>query len=213
MKKYNCILLFLFITVAGFGQGKFFGGSGDGFAVSEISVTLPVQWISFDVKRQTDHALLTWEVITGDITSFTIEAGKNGIHFEPVGNKPAENSTIPVIYTYADVPRTGVWYYRLSWTEKNGQVIYSKIIAVMLPGNETMTVYYDPPGNFIYIQKPAAVPVIEMYSIDGRLQQRLVNANTSLRLPVDNLLPGVYILKISGGTSGQQYTARFIKTR
>ena len=212
MKNYTITgILLMFVSVTS-GQGKFFGGSGDGFAFSEASVTLPVRWLSFDVKLQHDHARLTWTVVTSNISPFTIEISNDGTRFEKLAEKEAAgNSPAPVQYSFDDVPRTGIRYYRISWAEPGGQVLYSKIVVLVLPGKDPVQVYYDVSGDFIYIQKPVSSPVIEIFSADGKLQKRFSYQAAFYRLPVNNLPAGIYILKISGGPSGQEYINRFVK--
>jgi hypothetical protein len=48
--KLQAAALLMFISISSFSQGKFFGGNGDGFAVSSVSnIVLPLRVIDFSV--------------------------------------------------------------------------------------------------------------------------------------------------------------------
>src|SRR6185503_11273252 len=51
--KIHITILMMFVSLACFSQGKFFGGNGDGFASATLSnVVLPLQVLNFSVAKQ-----------------------------------------------------------------------------------------------------------------------------------------------------------------
>mgnify|MGYP000668484191 CR=1 FL=1 len=178
-------------------QGKFFGGNGDGFAVSQSAIILPVDLLTFGVSLQNNIAQLSWTAHAENIASFTLEVSSNGQQFEWLAAKTVvENAIAPVRYGYADGPRTGLWYYRLKWTEADGSVVYSKIISVKFLPVVKLQAYYDVGAAMVTIRKPANDGLVELYSADGKLQKTIVCYQPVCQLTVHGLAAGVYIVSI-----------------
>ena len=207
MKNYLTIFFTLMLSQS-FAQGKFFGGNGDGFAVSQSAMILPVNLVSFEAIIQQDRAQINWTAVSDNISSFILEISADGNSFEWLVEKTVTQHTIvPVRYGYADIPRTGLWYYRLKWTEANGAIKYSKTISVLFPSVEKIQAIYDANAATLIVKKPANASLIAIYSTDGRLQKTVRNAQSICRIPVQNLPAGLYIIKISGNT----FVSRFVK--
>lgn len=211
MKIYLTILCSL-LTGQLLAQGKFFGGNGDGFAVSQTAIVLPVNLVSFEASLRESRANISWTAISQNISSFTLEVSNDGSRFEWLAEKKAaENTIVPVRYGYADNFRSGLWYYRLKWTEQDGSTRYSKILAVNFPVLTTLKIYYDQEGDFVQISKPAAVQYIELYSSDGRLQRTLRTNGLTGRLNISGLPAGIYFIRATGTNAGKVFTERFVK--
>ena len=209
MKIYTSILCFL-IAGATMAQGKFFGGNGDGFAVSQSAIVLPVNLVSFEASLRENTAHISWTAVVQNISSFTLEVSNDGSRFEYLTEKTVtENAIVPVQYGYADAFRAGLWYYRLKWMEADGSIAYSKVIAVNFPVTTTVKVYYD--EQSVLIKKPASVQLIELYSADGRLQKKLRSNLFTCRLNVSGLPAGVYFIRALDNSSGKVFTERFVK--
>jgi hypothetical protein len=211
MKIYLSIFFSLLISHS-MAQGKFFGGNGDGFAVSETAIALPVDLVSFEATLLESRAHISWTAIAQNISSFTLEVSNDGSRFDYLTEKTVtENAIVPAKYGYADVSRAGLWYYRLKWKEADGSTRYSKIIAVQFPAITKMTVYYDLEGDYVQISKPAAVQHIELYSADGRLQTKMRSNLFNCRLSVNGLPAGIYFIRALDDISGKVFTERFVK--
>jgi hypothetical protein len=207
MKNYLAIFFTLMLSQS-FAQGKFFGGNGDGFAVSQSAMILPLNLVSFEAILQQDKAQISWTAVSDNISSFILEISADGNYFEWLVEKTVTpNTIVPVRYGYADIPRTGLWYYRLKWTEAIGGIKYSKTISVLFPSIEKIQAIYDASAATLIISKPASTSLIAIYSADGRLQKTVRNAQSICRIPVQNLPAGLYIIKISGNA----FVSRFVK--
>ena len=207
MKNYLAIFFTLMMSQS-FAQGKFFGGNGDGFAASQSAMILPVNLVKFEAVLQHDKAQINWTAVSDNISSFILEISTDGNHFEWLVEKTVTQHTIvPVRYGYADIPRTGLWYYRLKWTEANGAVKHSKTISVLYPSVEKIQAIYDAHAAALIVSKPANALVIAIYSADGRLQKTVRNAQSICRIAVQDLPAGLYIVKIPGNT----FVSRFVK--
>lgn len=202
MKIYFTILL-SFTAGNLLAQGKFFGGNGDGFAVSQTSMVLPVNLISFDANLREQIAQISWTAAAQNINEFILEVSSDGVQFDMLAEKPvATNTIVPVRYGYADGPRTGLWYYRLKWKEADGSILYSKIIAVSFP--MSLKTFYH--AGLLTITKPASEPLVELYTIDGKLQKVVRNYQPVCKIPVHELPAGLYIVQVAHRTVG-----RFVK--
>jgi hypothetical protein len=207
MKIYFTIIL-SFITGSLPAQGKFFGGNGDGFAVSETSMILPVNLLSFEAGLHNNTAQLSWTAAAQNISSFILEVSKDGSRFEWLAEKLVSSNTIvPARYGYADGPRTGLWYYRLKWMEADGSIVYSKILAVSFPALVQLKAYYDASSDLLTITKPGNGSLIELYSADGKLQRSVRNYQPVCSIAVHELPAGLYIVRVAGYGA----VARFIK--
>jgi hypothetical protein len=207
MKNYFTIIFTLMLSQS-FAQGKFFGGNGDGFAVSQSAMILPVNLVNFEASLQQDKAQISWTAVSDNISLFVLEISSDGNFFEWLAEKTVTPNTIaPVRYGYADISRTGLWYYRLKWHEANGVVKHSKTISVLFPAVEKLQAIYDAGAATLTVSKPADISLITIYSADGRLQKTVRNAQSVCRIPVRDLPAGLYIVKISGNT----FVSRFLK--
>jgi hypothetical protein len=191
-------------------QGKFFGGNGDGFAVSQTAMILPVNLVSFEASLHNNTAQLSWTAAAQNISSFILEVSKDGNRFEWLAEKPARpNTIVPVSYGYADGPRTGLWYYRLKWMEADGSAVYSKIVAVSFPALVQLKAFYDASSDLLTITKPAGASSIELYSAGGKLLKSVRNYQAVCSIAVHELPAGLYIVRIAGYGA----VARFMKLR
>ncbi len=67
--------------------------------------------------------------------------------------------------------------------------------------------YPNPAGNILYIDAPIAVSVLIM-DIEGR---NIIKSNSSRRLAIGTLTPGVYVVHITDGDGHLLKTAKFVK--
>jgi hypothetical protein len=208
--KFYCTIILSLITGNLPAQGKFFGGNGDGFALSQTAMILPVNLISFEASLHDNTAQLSWTAAAQNIAEFILEVSKDGNRFEWLAEKPVSSTTIvPARYGYADGPRTGLWYYRLKWMEADGSTIYSKIVAVSFPALVQLKVFYDASSDLLTITKPANASLIALYSADGKLQKAVRNYQAVCNIAVHELPAGLYIVRVQGYGA----ITRFMKVR
>jgi hypothetical protein len=145
MRKIIIILFTVVIPGLTSGQGKFFGGDGDGFASATIiNQVLPLIIENFEGHLEQDEVMLNF-TITGNelICSIVIEKSREGIIFNRMdsisfhgGSYAAEKKSGKDI---SSLP--GNNYYRLRIVKCNGTFVYSRIIMVYVPMRNTL--YYS----------------------------------------------------------------------
>lgn len=186
------------------------------FAVDNITITtttpLPIELISFNGEHSGNNNLLKWITAT-EINNdyFTLERSPDGIAFTGIAyTDGAGNSLQTNSYSYTDThPENGANYYRLKQTDFNGSFSYSSIIYLESKNDpEQFSVsncFFDPGNNEINIlfeQNNDSRLSIELLNITGQ-QLLLLNSQgaTLQKIPVPDLPPGIYIIRIHGNNS------------
>jgi hypothetical protein len=130
----------------GTGTVNLFGSlTGTGGPCNTLSFSLPVSWLSFEVKYKNLQAELNWATAS-EVNNhyFTIEKSNDGILYSEIARKDAAgNSTSINLYTHFDKePFAGINYYRISQTDFDGHVEQYKVIALFVSlGGKAITVY------------------------------------------------------------------------
>ena len=100
------------------------------WGVARPSAPLPVELISFEVKKDSESSVLEWLTAT-EINSdrFVIERADFSYDFKPIGEVfAAGNSESIVNYLFRDnAPHSGINYYRLKQLDFDGTYEYSEI--------------------------------------------------------------------------------------
>jgi hypothetical protein len=171
-------------------------------------MTLPVTLTTFRAKydESSNKVNLTWTTAQeSNSKEFIVERSNDGVNFTAIGNvKAAGNSNRPINYTFADAqPFAGNNYYRLQQIDFDGRRATTGIVKVTIGQNFYLTYGPNPATESltINIQNNHAPLLIQLTDLNGRLlQQRNLPAanNQTVRLPVNNLAKGVYLLKIAG---------------
>jgi|GEM_PF-1414548 len=131
--------------------------SGTGTSVASIpSVVLPVKFLSFNAVKNNNNAILTWAVESEDANTASYEILKsiNGVDFtsiktlSPAGNGRSSNSYSFTVENLSSIRSTGVIYFRIKQTDKDGRAVYTDIKNVRLNGNGlSVAVYPNPVKN------------------------------------------------------------------
>lgn len=95
---------------------------------------MPIRLLSFTAVPQGGGILTRWTTASEeDNAFFTVERGRDGMDFMPVGTVPgAGNSANMLHYAWVDgMPLPGISYYRLRQTDFNGGSTLSPVVAVL----------------------------------------------------------------------------------
>lgn len=154
------------------------GGDGDGFAKSYYTGTitvLPLKLISFNATARTDYVLLQWATENEDGTRFfTVERSQAGTIFNNILNLPATGGAARKYYDINDNnPLPGRSYYRLQWTDIDGQKGYSDIRSVVFNADAKNDFVLFPNPNEgkvlnIILDNPVANEKITVSIYDGQ---------------------------------------------
>lgn len=181
--------------------------------ISADTITSPIALaplVSFQTQiRDNKKINIQWEVKSDSANYFTIERSVEGKTYEAIGMlKAVEN-----LYKYEfsdEFPSRGQVYYRIRYTSKSGNELYSQPSTVILPGASFFRFYPNPADKLLILRAEFA---LELQIIDGFGKQRIsksLDAGPQV-IDVSFLEKGVYILRITDKISGRQQFDKFFK--
>lgn len=171
---------------------------------------LPIELLGFTAEPVEKNVLAKW--VTASETNndyFTVERSSNGVTFSEVGKVlSAASSTTIQSYQLLDAnPLSGVSYYRLKQTNINGSFTYSKIVAVSILENMTVSIYPNPFDQRITVrmqETDGKLPTLRLLDAFGKnTGVRMYNQDQQLILLTELLPAGIYFLEfeMNGMTS------------
>lgn len=170
-----------------------------GFAAFKV---LPLQWISFTAKANSDAVRLDWKVAyQDDVNNYDVEFSKDGISFNSIIDVPVQPAeTYSALHVYAP---TGTNYYRIKAKGNNGSVSYSPVQKIILSGDiKGLNAYPNPASDLLKLSLPANMvnkPLnISLLTMDGKLimVQKSAYAEKEEMLDVSALPNGKYIIRL-----------------
>ena len=170
-------------------------------------VVLPVELSSFEIQCKDRLTELKWQTaseINNDF--FTIERGRDAVHFEPVALVNGNGNSSQIInYTWTDDnPFNGTAYYRLKQTDFDGAFEYSKIIAVDCNKTTVFSIYPNPIEN-VFLLNSTYAGSISLIDQAGRvvLERRIIAGKNIIQS--DQIASGSYIafITLKNGTRGE----------
>ncbi len=196
--------------------GTAFGGYYADFVVSGLSefwlnagtIVLPVELLYFKAEKLTESVLLQWSTASETNNDyFTVERSDDGINFSNLATvRAAEPSAQQRNYEIKDpAPLSGLNYYRLKQTDKDGKSSYSAIKIVDWEGQSVTRVTISPlpvksTATVSFLAK-TGINKLVVYNAQGAAVQtytinRTANGNAQLTIQKGGLAPGMYFYKI-----------------
>ncbi len=182
-------------------------------------IQLPVNLYDFSAKRVGNNAQLEWTTTYEQLNQgFRIQRKTGNADFSDVGFlqslAPGGNSQINLKYSFID-PNTnkGITQYRILQTDLQDKVRVSEIRSVLGLGQKNTIVIYPNPGNDgkvnLIFDDARAGRDISINDFMGRIvkQWKQFTGNT---ISAENLLPGIYTVRIQDKENGDIKTEKFI---
>lgn len=180
---------------------------------------LDLKLISFKAEKKNGNAVLQWQTEQEiNMSGFYIERKVVNGQFENVGFVEAKsfrnNEGGGFVYSFTDAGLAvgNVTFYRLKMVEKDGKYAYSDIRAIRNDGKKMYVSIHPNPcnGSFIVaIPSDAGLYDVMLTDYSGKVLKTL-NSLKNPSLQMDNLFPGVYMLKIFFRETGESVTERII---
>jgi hypothetical protein len=178
--------------------------------------TLPLTWLYVKAEEKNSAVYLQWATGTEENTrSFIIEYSTNGTNFKAVGDVAATNNPSGSAYTFLhQAPESGVAYYRIKQTDKDGQYSWSKIVMLLIGKSQQSPVLFpNPAKDVVHLLLPEnyIAEQIAISDANGRLIKTisLMNRASVHSIPVGGLKKGYYFISIKN--NGSQKTMPFLK--
>lgn len=135
---------------------------------------LPVSWLYFRGKAVQKNVMLEWST-SSEMNNgfFSIEKSMDGQNFSVMTTVSATKAITSAArnYSYTDQQPYPIAYYRISQTDKDGQVNQYKTISVSMDAVSGFYAKGYVKGNYIYVPTSGAEAgkgAIELFSMDGR---------------------------------------------
>lgn len=178
---------------------------------------LPVSIISFNARLKNYEVALSWET-ADEINSkgFEIQRRVNGaasyerIGF--VGSKAQAGMGASYSFTDVNARNRGSVSYRLAQTDLDGKISLSEIRVVNTgSGQSQVIVYPNPSKGLVKVSLPTQISKadISLEDFSGKTIQRWNGYNASA-LQIDQLRPGIYLIRVRLQDTGEQMTERLI---
>ncbi|HTI92783.1 MAG TPA: FG-GAP-like repeat-containing protein [Puia sp.] len=167
---------------------------------------------SFAGTIMANQPSLQWQTAyDSSIFLYVVEQSSDTTHFGSIASIMARGGD-SASYSYTDsISRQGVSYYRLLMYARTLDTSLSRIVAVQTSGTPaTLTLYPNPSSDYIIVTVPSTMnpSKFEMVDMNGRVVQttRVPQGVPQVKIPVTNLLKGVYKLIWTNGASTSYQT-------
>jgi len=145
-----------------------------------------------------------------NVSHFNVQRSSNGIEFYTINKVNAKNKSYNE-YSFTDLqPLNGRSYYRIEAVDKDGKITYSKTLQITLNNKpETLNIYPNPTKNVVNVIGKN-IQQISIIDFTGRtlIQQNFNNTN-NVKLNIENLNKGIYLLKVEE-VKGNMQTKKLI---
>lgn len=179
---------------------------------------LPVKMKSFTATRKNQNVELQWETASEDNNRGFYVQRNSGDGWKDVGfvaSKSGDgNSTSALSYNYTDLNNTsrGVTQYRIMQVDIDGKAKLSEVRQVRgLAQAGKVTVYPNPSSDGkvnVVFEDSKATWNISVADMNGRTIKQYKGVSNSVL--IDNLLPGMYMIRIADTQTGAQSNEKVI---
>lgn len=179
---------------------------------------LPVSFVSFNATRSASNVNISWSTASEQNNNgFAIERNIGGVWSE-VAFVPTQaqfgNSDVLLNYAFTDLNTTkGITQYRIKQLDFNGKSKYSEIRSVRGDGQDVkLTVYPNPTSDGkvnIAFDDQKGVRNVSVLDMSGRTVRQM-NGITNNNITIENLMPGMYTIRVTVPETGAQAVEKII---
>ena len=180
-----------------------------------ISLTLPLELISFTGTAKSHSNILTWQTANEINTkAFEIERSLYGTDFETLGtiNATEEHINKTNTYSFIDAETTApTVYYRLKQIDNDGSYTYSQVISLSSKRDvNKVKIYPNPSNDIISLIGIEDKEILKLTITDAKGKQLIQRTLETVKdIEISSLASGVYFLTVD--INGQKITQRFVK--
>lgn len=179
------------------------------------SLSLPVEWLSFDVMPSADGSAnqLKWITATEENNDyFTVQRSVDALSWMDIGTVDGSgNSQVERSYAFLDRhPVSGLSYYRIRQTDFNGAVNYSEIRSVSRTENTPLSLYPNPAKTKVSVQPWTPGCTITLLDHSGR--DLNCSWNHLGEIDLTGVATGSYFVLVKDPVSGKSERLRLMVT-
>jgi hypothetical protein len=182
-------------------------------------IPLPVNFKSFTAIRNRSNVLLKWETSSEyNSSGFAIERNTGNNAWQEISFVPTQatggNSSSSLVYQYTDLNTLkGVSQYRIRQVDMDNKSKLSEIRSVRGDGQPGKTLLYPNPSsdgrvNIVFEEKNVTRD-IAITDMNGRVVRQL-KAITSNNVSIENLVSGIYSIRILAIETGEQVVEKIV---
>ena len=189
-------------------------------ADDSMDITLPVNFISFNAKCESNKTILVWKTaLQQNISHFNIEKSVDNTNWTTIGNLPAiGNSEIEKEYFFTDGISLQSSLYRIAQYNIDGKVIYSSILHSTCDVDDVVKSWPNPVHDILFmniISGNQSHAAIKLFGSKGALVKTeraiLVRGDNRLVLDISSLVNGVYFLLVEWKNGLMKKTMQIVK--
>lgn len=174
---------------------------------------VPLNLTSFNASLINKEVALAWNTTNeNNVDGFAIEKSNDARNFKQIGFVAAKNAATAT-YSFNDVLETGVNYYRLKMSDKDGSFKYSSIVALNSKPTSKLEVYPNPVKNTATLTHELAgtKATIKVVSIEGKnvVSQNIQTGAIQSTIDVSKLVRGNYLIVFEN--EGTRTSVQFVK--
>ncbi|MBL0334994.1 MAG: T9SS type A sorting domain-containing protein [Chitinophagaceae bacterium] len=182
-------------------------------ALANSCLPLPVNFKSFSAERTGSNVLLKWETITEDnSTGFAIDrnSGNGWTEIGFVNTQAAGGYSNSILsYNYTDINNSrGITQYRLRQMDRDFRPRFSAIRSVRGENQKGNTMSFDGKIN-VFFEDVTGTRDLILTDMNGRILKKW-SGFTDNSLKIDNLVPGMYSLRIVLRETGEQTVQKLV---
>jgi hypothetical protein len=152
---------------------------------------------------------LTWKLAGDAPQFFSIERSNDGKNFETVGviNKLGVQKTFQWI---DEAPKNGRSFYRLRYSFREGESLYSKTLSASITAPPTYKFYPNPVDHVLIVRSDTPIDV-QISDATGKIritQPRVQGIHT---INVSSLEKGIYLIRFSNKLTSVMFQEKLIK--
>ncbi len=188
------------------------------FALANGCAPLPVNFKSFTATRNHNTVALKWETFSEENNAgFALERNVAGV-WQQVGYVATQaqggNSATILSYQYNDANTVkGITQYRIKQIDQDGKFRYSIIRTVRGEGQIGKTIVYPNPSNngkvTVAFEDANVTRDVALIDLTGRTVKQWKGV-TNNNIQIDNLMPGIYSLRIVLPETGEQSVEKIV---
>ena len=166
---------------------------------------LPVHKLELKGTFNQDKHILNWNVVADDpISQQVLEISTDGKNFSPL-TQPGNSDR-----SYSYRPNTAAALYRVYMEFENGSHIYSNIVAIKQPGNDSKPKLINNlvTNGIITVSSPANFDY-SLFDLNGKILNRGTLASGMNTISAHGMINGIYLIRYTDG--GQQWTEKLVK--
>ncbi|TDE17389.1 T9SS type A sorting domain-containing protein [Dyadobacter psychrotolerans] len=183
------------------------------FFSSSSPLPLPIKLTSFNVQKNENRALLSWNTASEyNSDNFEIQRSGNGKNWNKIGKvQAAVESHLPLNYTFTDhTPADGENLYRLKMTDTDGTFAYSTVKMLNFSRRDIL-LYPNPVSDKLFISDDDnKIQSVNLFNSLGQIVSK--SSKIGDGLSVKHLQPGLYLIQITQ-SNGESKFSKVVVTK